>query len=59
MPTRSGLRSSSSVEDTNMAAMDADEFRLMMVEALSDHDDAGVAKLKKIFMPMFDRLHDA
>ena len=42
-----------------MAVMDTDAFRLMMVEALSDHDDAGVAKLKKIFMPMFDRLHDA
>ena len=42
-----------------MAAMDTDTFRLMMVETLSDHDDAVVAKLKKIFMPMFDRLYDA
>ena len=42
-----------------MAAMDTDTFRLMKVEALSDHDDAVVAKLKKIFMPMFDRLQDA
>ena len=39
--------------------MDTDTFKLMMVGTLSDHDDAVAAKLKKIFMPMFDRLHDA
>ena len=59
MSIRTGLRSSSSSGNINMARMDSDTFKLMVVEALSDHDDAVVEKLKKIIMPMFDRLHDS